>query len=196
MTNNLARAEEKKVLPKSTPCGHRADVMVPTEPLSDEVKRRLALLQSLDTHRGKAGYGAEQARVAQELEMSLRSLYRLQRQYREVGIAGIKRQGRSDKEHFRVSEYWQSYIVKAYREGNKGQRQTSRAQVAKLVGSHAAEIGESDYPSRRSVYRVLTAEIEQAEQKQKRRSIGWQGETLKLRTKEGIELDVEYSNQV
>ena len=46
------------------------------------------------------------------------------------------------------------------------------------------------------MYRILSAEIERTERKQKSRSIGWQGETLKLRTKEGIELNVEYSNQV
>ena len=43
---------------------------------------------------------------------------------------------------------------------------------------------------------MLSGEIERLEHKQKSRSIGWQGETLKLRTKEGIELDIEYSNQV
>ena len=95
-----------------------------------------------------------------------------------------------------MSEYWQSYIVKTYRDGNKGQRQTSRSQVAKLVASHAAEKGETEYPSRRSVYRILSSEIERGEQNQKRRSVGWQGELLKLRTKEGIELNIEYSNQV
>ena len=117
MTNKLARVEEEKVLPEPLPCDgdappqeERSDIVVPTEPLSDEVSRRLALLQHLDTHRGKAGYGVEQARVAQELGMSLRSLFRLQRQYRESGVAGIKRQHRSDKESFRVSEHWQTEV--------------------------------------------------------------------------------------
>ncbi len=86
--------------------------------------------------------------------------------------------------------------MKAYEEGNRGQRATSRSQVAKLVKSHAAELGDQAYPSRPSVYRILAAEIARAEEKQKRHSIGWQGELLKLRTKEGIELDLEYSNQV
>ena len=48
-------------------------------------------------------------------------------------------------------------------------------QIAKQVESHAAAIGSPDYPSRRTVYRILSAEISQAEQKQKKRSIGWQG---------------------
>lgn len=198
MTNNLARAGVEKVLPAPllSPSEHRGDIVMSSAPLSEEIQHRLELLQRLHSHRGAADYGAEQARVAQELGLSLRSLFRLQRQYEEAGLAGIKRQGRSDEGHFRVSEFWQAFIVNRYREGNRGQRATSRAQVAKLVKSHAVELGESDYPSRRSVYRVLAAELERAEQKAKRRSVGWQGEQLKLRTKEGIELGVEYSNQV
>lgn len=46
------------------------------------------------------------------------------------------------------------------------------------------------------MYRILAPEIAQQEEKEKRRSIGWQGEGLHLSTKEGIEIDVEYSNQV
>ena len=193
----MARGEEKKVIaasPKQS--GDRTDIVVPTEALAPEVQHRIAVIQRLQSYQDRAAYGVEQERAATELGLSARSLRRLQRQYRKAGIAGITRQGRSDKEHFRVSEYWQTFILSTYQKGNKGQRQASRAQVAKLVASHAAEIGESDYPSRRSVYRVLSAEIERSEHKQKSRCIGWQGKRLKLRTKEGIELDIEYSNQV
>ena len=192
----MARGEAKKVKAASSEQSSGLDIVVPIEPLAPEEQHRLEVLQRLQSYQNRAAYSVEQERAATELGLSARSLRRLQRQYRKAGISGIKRQRRSDQEHFRVSEYWQSYILKAYREGNRGQRQTSRAQVAKLVESHAAEIGESRYPSRRSVYRILAAEIQQLEQKQKSRSIGWQGELLKLRTKEGIELDVKYSNQV
>lgn len=193
----MARGEAKKVIVASPELiRDRADIVVSTEALTPEVQHRLAVIQRLQSNQERGVNGVDQERAARELGLSARSLRRLQREYRKAGIAGITRQGRSDKEHLRVSEYWQSYIVKTYREGNRGQRQTSRAQVSKLVESHASEIGESDYPSRRSVYRVLSTEIERAEHKQKSRSIGWQGEQLKLRTKEGIELDVEYSNQV
>ena len=170
---------------------------MPVESLSYEVRRRLEVVQRLAVMRKQGRHSiAEQRRAAAELGISTRSLRRLQRQYQESGIAGLQRQVRSDQGQTKVSDYWQSYIIKAYREGNKGQRQTSRAQVSKQVESHAAEIGESDYPSRRSIYRILAAELEQSEHKQKSRSIGWQGELLQLRTKEGIELDIEYSNQV
>jgi Mu transposase, C-terminal len=49
---------------------------------------------------------------------------------------------------------------------------------------------------RRTIYRVLESEIKARELKQKKRKIGWQGEQLKIVTGEGIELTIEYSNQV
>lgn len=196
-TNSVRRANEEKIPPEPLPLSdHRVDIVMPAAALSYETHRRLERIQRLESYQGRDDYSAEQERAASELGISVRSLRRLQRQYREDGISGLHRQVRSDQGQLKVSEMWQAFIVKAYRDGNRGQRATSRAQVSKLVKSHAAELGERDYPSRPSVYRVLAAEIEQAEQKQKRRSIGWQGEALKLRTKEGIELDIEYSNQV
>ena len=192
----MARVKAEKVVSKgSQPSVERGDVAVPVESLSYEVRRRLEVVQRLVHSREQGSHFiTEQKRAAAELGISARSLRRLQRQYQESGIAGLQRQVRSDQGQSKVSEYWQSFILKTYREGNKGQRQISRAQVAKLVASHAAEIGENNYPSRRSVYRILAAELDRANQKAKSRSIGWQGELLQLRTKEGIELDIEYSN--
>lgn len=193
----MARVKAEKVLVEpSPPSEQRTDIVIPLESLSYEVRRRLEVVQRLAHSEQGSDYREKQKRAASELGMTLRSLRRLQRQYQESGIAGLQRQVRSDQGQVKVSAYWQSFIIKTYRDGNKGQRQTSRSQVAKLVASHAAEKGESDYPSRRSVYRVLAADIQQSEHKKKSRNIGWQGELLKLRTKEGIELDVEYSNQV
>ena len=193
----MVRESKEKGLPNSLPPREqRADIAVPIEALSEEAQRRSSVIQRLQRYQGRDDYSAEQARASAELGISVRSLRRLQNQYRASGLSGLQRQVRSDQGQLKVSETWQAFIVKAYRDGNRGQRATSRSQVAKLVKSHAAELGARDYPSRQSVYRVLAAEIERAEQKQKRRSIGWQGEALKLRTKEGIELDVECSNQV
>ena len=194
----MARVKAEKVISeRSQSSVERGDVAVPVESLSYELRRRLEVVQRL-VHSRKQGshFITEQKRAAAELGISARSLRRLQRQYQESGIAGLQRQVRSDQGQSKVSEYWQSFILKTYRAGNRGQRQTSRSQVSKLVASHAAEIGESDYPSRRSVYRILAAELDRAEEKKQSRSIGWQGELLQLRTKEGIELDIEYSNQV
>ena len=194
----MARVQAEKVLSNPLPPSvQRSDIAVPVESLSYEVRRRLEVVQRLEHSSAEGSQcSVEQEQVAAELGISARSLRRLQRQYQEAGIEGLQRQIRSDQGQLKVSEYWQSYIVKTYRDGNQGQRQTSRSQVAKLVASHAAEKGETEYPSRRSVYRILSSEIERGEQNQKRRSVGWQGELLKLRTKEGIELNIEYSNQV
>lgn len=187
-TNSVRRANEEKVLPAPVlSSDQRADIVMPAAALSYETQRRLERIQCLQSYQGRDDYRAEQERAAAELGISVRSLRRLQRQYREDGISGLHRQVRSDQGQSKVSEMWQAFIVKAYQEGNRGQRATSRAQVAKLVKSHAAELGERGYPSRPSVYRILAAEIERAEQKQRRRSIGWQGKQLKLLTKEGIE---------
>jgi len=163
---------------------------------SEAVQERLAVMQRLEGLRGKANYGFEQRQAAEALGLSRRSLRRLQQQYREQGIEGLKRQLRSDEGQSKIDETWREFIVETYRKGNRGMRQMSRSQVAQIVESRAAEQGSRDYPSRRSVYRILAESVEQQEQKQKRRSIGWQGESLTLRGKGGIEIKVEYSNQV
>ncbi|MEM6866920.1 MAG: Mu transposase C-terminal domain-containing protein [Cyanobacteria bacterium P01_C01_bin.121] len=165
-------------------------------PLPYKVERCVEVIQRLEACREHPSYGAERQRAMQTLGVSERSLRRLQQQYRERGIEGLKRQSRADEGQSKVDDTWQKFIVETYRKGNRGTRQMSRAQVAKQVESHAAAIGASDYPSRRTVYRILAPVIEQQAQKQKKRSIGWQGEQLHLTTKEGIEITVDYSNQV
>ena len=167
-----------------------------TEPLPDPIKRRLEVLQRLKQYEGSDQYREEQEKAAQELEIDIRSLYRLINQYREQGIEGLERKERSDRGQNKISEDWQSYIIQTYRKGNRGMRQTSRSEVAKLVKTRAEEQGQKDYPSRRTVYRTLEPEIKKREQKQKKRAIGWSGEMLKITTREGIELEIEYSNQV
>jgi putative transposase len=129
------------------------------------------------------------------LGISLRSLYRYINRYREEGLEGITRRERSDQGQ-EISEEWREFIEKSYREGNRGMRSTSAAQIANLVESTAKESGEKAYPSRATVYRVLEVEKKKKEKKQNSRSIGWQGEKLEITTKEGIELSIKYSNQV
>ncbi|RMH10370.1 MAG: transposase [Gammaproteobacteria bacterium] len=168
---------------------------IPT-PLPYEVQRCVEVIQRLEACRDQPSYRTERLQAMQTLGVSERSLRRLQQQYRDRGIEGLKRQSRSDEGQSKVDDTWQKFIVETYRKGNRGTCQMSRAQVAKQVESHAAELGTTDYPSRRTVYRILAPIIEQQEQKQKKRSIGWQGEQLHLTAKAGIEITVEYSNQV
>jgi putative transposase len=191
----VAHENAKKSEIKEEP---RAEAIAHTRPapLPYDLQHCVEVIQRLEASRGQASYRRERQRAIQTLGVSDRSLRRLQQQYRDRGIEGLKRQPRSDEGHSKVDESWQQFILETYRKGNRGTRQTSRAQVAKQVGSHAAELGTADYPSRRTVYRILAPVIEQQAQKQKKRSIGWQGDTLHLTTKAGIEITVEYSNQV
>ena len=64
------------------------------------------------------------------------------------------------------------------------------------LAARALEIGDSNPPSRASVYRVLQSELDLQEQRLRSRSIGWSGETLILKTREGLEVEVKESNQV
>jgi putative transposase len=166
------------------------------EELPYVARRRLEVLQKLNSCKGTAKYKEEKLKACEELKISERSLRRMILQYKQGGLEGITRRERSDQGQEKVSEEWQKFIKKSYREGNRGMRSTSVAQIANLVESTAKERGEKAYPSRATVYRVLEAEKKKKEKKQNSRSIGWQGEKLEITTKEGIELSIKYSNQV
>jgi putative transposase len=167
-----------------------------TKALPYALQRRLEALQHLKNYEGKAEYGRKQVEVAEELGISLRSLYRYIKRYRKEGLEGITRRERSDQGQEKVSEEWREFIIKSYRKGNRGTLSTSASQIANLVESTAIERGEENYPSRATVYRLLEVEKEKREKKRNSRAIGWQGEKLEIVTKEGIELSIEYSNQV
>jgi putative transposase len=167
-----------------------------TEFLPYEVKRRLEVLQQLKAYEGSDRYREVQEKAAQELNISLRSLYRLMDRYRKQGVEGLRRKKREDRERRKISEDWQKFIINAYRKGNKGTRETSPSEVQRLVEIEAKALGTKDYPSQRTIYRLLETEMKEKERKGKRRSIGWNKELLKITTREGIELDIDYSNQV
>ena len=187
MTNIVAPANEEKS--ESSELPHLSA-------LSSAEQRRLEVIQGLESHRGQSTYREAEQEAARVLGLSVRTLKRLVRQYRDRGVAGLKRQVRSDEGELKTGEEWQAFILKTYRQGNRGMRQMSRAQVAKRVESRAVELGQKDYPSRRSVYRILAPVLKEQEQKSHRRPIGWPGEHLTLITREGIEIEIDYSNQV
>ena len=116
------------------------------------------------------------------------------RKIREEGISGIIRHERSDRGEARIEKEWQEFIEKTYREGNQGSRRMTAAQVAVRVKARAKEKGIEKYPSRMTVYRLLKPLKEKEESP--KRSLGWKGERLALRTREGIEIGIEWSNQV
>jgi putative transposase len=160
---------------------------------SIELQQRIEVIQQVMAVRGTERYGKVQRQAAKKLGMSVRSLRRLMRGWQQQGIAGLTRQLRSDRGTSKQSEDWQSFIVKTYREGNRGSRRMSRAQVALRVRARAQELGVENYPKRTTVYSMLQGQIEK---QQAKRSLGWRGDRLLITTREGIELAIEWSNQV
>jgi len=164
--------------------------------LSGAERERVEALEWLGRSADRGSYVERQREVAKRLGMSVRNVQYLMRAWEESGVSGVVRRGRSDVGVRRLEAEWVEYIIGTYRAGNRGGRRMSRAQVAVRVAARAIEKGESHPPSRISVYRVLASEIEQQQQRQRSRSIGWQGETLILKTREGLEVGVRESNQV
>lgn len=133
--------------------------------LESEMQRRLGVIQRMLAAEGTKSYGKVQQRSAKELGITVRSLQRLVKRWRESGLAGIKKQVRSDQGAAKTSSEWQEFVIKTYRDGNRGSRSMSRAQVWLRVKARAAEQGSEAYPSRTTVYRVLKPYIEKQQQK-------------------------------
>jgi putative transposase len=117
----------------------------------------------------------------------------LVKRWREQGLTALSKQQRIDQGAIKISSEWRDFIFKTYREGNRGSRSMTPAQVALRVKVRAQELGVADYPSRTTVYRILQPQIQK---QQTKRSLGWRGDRLIITTREGIELQIEWSNQV
>jgi|GEM_PF-416138 len=158
------------------------------------VQERLEVIQALLRSQGSDVYSQMQHQAAERLGISVRGVQRLVKAWREEGMAGLSPRRRRDCGEARISEEWQRFIVKTYREGNRGSRRLSPAQVAVRVKVRAQELGAAEYPSHMTVYRLLKPLIEPAQPP--KRAIGWKGSRLTLKTREGLEIGVEWSNQV
>ena len=156
-------------------------------------RKRLVLLQGLIGTIDHPEYGKRQQAVADQLGITVRTVRRWMRQLREHGIASVVRRSRSDRGANRISDNWRRFIIQTYRDGNRGSRQISPAQVAVRVRARAEELGTEDYPCHATVYRILQLIIEQ--EQQPKRSLGWRNDCLVLRTRDGLEIAIEWSNQ-
>lgn len=163
------------------------------EELPNEVQQRVRVIQELLAARGTKSYSQVQRQAARSLGMSVRSLRRMVRAWQASGVAGLTRQPRSDQGRVKTSQEWQDFIVRTYKEGNRGSRQMSAAQVGVQVRSRAQRLGEENPPGRTTIYRILSPYVEKTQQK---RSLGWRGDRLRLHTREGIAIAIEWSNQV
>ncbi|GAQ00067.1 Tn552 transposase [Leptolyngbya sp. NIES-2104] len=167
-----------------------------SHPLTIAEQQRVKAMQRLANAPDRSTYLALQQEIAEQLNMTVRNVRHLMRAWQAEGVTGVIRQERADRGEQRLDEDWTDYILQTYRAGNRGGRRMSRAQVAVRVAARALELGDSNPPSRASVYRVLQSEMERQETRSRSRSIGWSGETLILRTREGLEVKVKESNQV
>ncbi|BAY48801.1 transposase-like Mu [Scytonema sp. HK-05] len=164
--------------------------------LSEEAKLRMQVLQSLIEPCDRKTYGIKLKQAAEKLGKTVRTVQRLVKKYQEQGLSGVTEVERSDKGGYRIDDDWQDFIVKTYKEGNKGGRKMTPAQVAIRVQVRAGQLGLEKYPCHMTVYRVLNPIIERKEQKQKVRNIGWRGSRVSHQTRDGQTLDVHHSNHV
>lgn len=165
-------------------------------PLSEAEQKRLSLLHSLLAAQHLPNYGQRQRDVAEQLGITVRSVRRLLQRYRVEGVASVVQQPRRDRGQTKISEDWQNFIVNTYLCGNRGGRSMTPAQVAVRVKVRAQEFGTDDYPSHMTVYRLLQSQLEQQALRQRKRSLGWHGSRLTVKTREGLEIPIEWSNQV
>jgi putative transposase len=164
--------------------------------LDAEAQQKLEVIQSLIEPCDRTTYGQKLRAAAQKLDVSMRTVQRLVQKWEQDGLAGIASMNRADKGQHRIDPFWQDFIIKTYKEGNKGSKRMSPKQVALRVQAKAYEIGDEKPPHYRTVLRVLKPIVEKQEKVSSLRSPGWRGSTLSVKTREGKDISVAYSNHV
>jgi putative transposase len=164
--------------------------------LSGEARAKLEVILSLIEPCDRATYGERLREGAKKLGVSVRSVQRLFKTYQEEGLAALTSTNRSDKGKHRISEFWQDFIVKTYQQGNKGSKRMTPKQVALKVQAKASDIGDKQPPTYRTVLRVLKPLQEKEAKAKSIRTPGWRGSTLSVKTRDGDDLEINYSNQV
>jgi putative transposase len=164
--------------------------------LNPDGQLKLEVIQSLLEPCDRVTYGQRLRDGAQKLEISVRSVQRLFKKYQEQGLVALITTERADRGQYRISEFWQEFIVNTYKTGNKGSRRMTPKQVAIQVQAKAKEINDSQPPSYRTVLRVIAPIQERAAEVKSIRSPGWRGSTLSVKTRDGKNLDINHSNQV
>ena len=164
--------------------------------VSGEAQLKLEIIQSLLEPCDRSTYGQRLKDGAEKLGISVRSVQRLFKKYQEQGLTALASTSRADKGQHRIEEFWQKFIVKTYLDGNKGSKRMTPKQVALKVQAKASELKDDDYPSYKTVLRVLQPLLEKQEKAKSIRSPGWRGSTLSVKTRDGQDLEISYSNQV
>lgn len=167
------------------------------ELITDEVKLRMEVIQSLTEPCDRKIYSLKKKEAAEKLGVSIRQVERLLKKWQEERLVGLATT-RSDKGKHRLDQEWVDFIINTYTDGNKGSKRMTRHQVfLKVKGKAKVEgLKKGEYPSHQSVYRILDKQIEEEERKNNARSPGYSGEKLTHMTRDGRELEVEGSNDV
>lgn len=163
--------------------------------LSDDALLKMEVIQSLLKNSDRTTYTQRLQEAAETLGKSVRTIRRLVDKWEQEGLAGLVQNQRADKGKHRVDENWQEFVLKAYKEGNKGGKRMTRQQVFIRAKARADELGVKP-PSHMTVYRILQPLIDKIEQAKSIRSPGWRGSRLSIKTRDGKDLQVEHSNQV
>jgi putative transposase len=176
--------------------GNNAPAKVIVTELSVEAQLKQEVIQSLLEPCDRSTYGQKLKAAAQKLNVSVRSVQRLVKRWEKDGLLCLTQTARADKGQYRISEFWQNFIVKTYQEGNKGSKRMTPKQVALRVQARARELGDEKPPHYRTVLRVLGPTLAKQQKKQTIRSPGWRGSALAVKTRQGEDIDIKYSNQV
>nr|WP_290225440.1 Mu transposase C-terminal domain-containing protein [Trichocoleus desertorum] len=173
-----------------------AEPQVIINELSAEAQLKLEVIQSLIEPCDRATYGHKLRDAAENLGVSVRSVQRLVKRWEQEGLAGITKDSRGDKGQHRIGDFWENFIIKTYKEGNKGSKRMTPKQVAIRIQAKAREIKDEKPPHYRTVLRVLEPIIKRQEQAKSIRTPGWRGSTLSVKTRDGKDISVECSNHV
>ncbi len=172
-----------------------AEANVIVSKLSNEALLKMEVIQSLLKNSDSTTYTQKLKEAAEKLGKSVRTVRRLVDKWEQEGLAGLVQNQRVDKGKHRVDEDWQEFVLKTYKEGNKGSKRMTRQQVFIRVKARADELGVKP-PSHMTVYRILQPLIDKIEQAKSIRSPGWRGSRLSVKTLDGKDLQIEHSNQV
>lgn len=163
--------------------------------LSPEEQKIADVIEDLLQPCDRKTYGEKLKQASTKLNKSVRTIQRYVKQWEENGLVGIAQNNRADKGFYRIDRRLQDFILKTYREGNKGSKRITPKQVY-LRAVAQAENWNIKPPSHMTVYRILNPIIEEKENKKRVRNPGWRGTKLAVSTRSGNEINVEYSNHV
>jgi putative transposase len=165
---------------------------------SDPQTLRFRLIEWLAKSPNRQVKSARKQEVAKLLDITLRQVERLLKQYWADDLQETGASKRCDKGQHRIDTYWQDYIRQVYEKSLKQKSPMKPADVVREVQRHAVidlHHEEGDYPHAATVYRILNPLVERQKRKAKIRNPG-SGSWLAVATRDGKLLKADFSNQI